>query len=130
MEGPDEAAASTAPVDRDFVERRRVIKNKILAVGRMAHLFSVLRWASQSLPVERIAYVFRQYLVVRSLSTYLSSKAYQALLNCPAAHSRLAPRASRTLSRHSIKRTFLLPRPHHMLDETDMVLLQTQVGYR
>ena len=37
------AAASTAPVDRDIAERRKVIKNKILAVGRMAHFFSLLR---------------------------------------------------------------------------------------
>ena len=37
------ASASTAPVDRDIAERRKVIKNKILAVGRMAHFFSLLR---------------------------------------------------------------------------------------
>ena len=36
-------APSAAPVDRDLVERRKVIKNKILAVGRMAHFFSLLR---------------------------------------------------------------------------------------
>ncbi len=36
-------AASAAPVDRDVAERRKVIKNKILAVGRMAHFFSLLR---------------------------------------------------------------------------------------
>jgi serine/threonine-protein phosphatase 2B catalytic subunit len=49
-EGTTGVVASVSPVDNDFVERRRVIKNKILAVGRMAHLFSVLRWASWSFP--------------------------------------------------------------------------------
>jgi hypothetical protein len=31
------------PVDRDKAERRKVIKNKILAVGRLSHMFSLLR---------------------------------------------------------------------------------------
>jgi hypothetical protein len=37
-------APSAAPADRDLAERRKVIKNKILAVGRMAHFFSLLRY--------------------------------------------------------------------------------------
>jgi len=42
----DSPTVSVAPVDRDFAERRnKVIKNKILAVGRMAHFFSLLRCA-------------------------------------------------------------------------------------
>jgi hypothetical protein len=36
-------APSAAPADRDLAEKRKVIKNKILAVGRMAHFFSLLR---------------------------------------------------------------------------------------
>ncbi len=40
MEGSDESAlASTAPVDRDVAERRKVTKNKILAVWRMGHFY-------------------------------------------------------------------------------------------
>jgi serine/threonine-protein phosphatase 2B catalytic subunit len=30
-------------VDREKAERRKVIKNKILAIGRLSHMFSLLR---------------------------------------------------------------------------------------
>lgn len=50
MEDTEEATASVIPVDHDFIERRRVIKNKILAVGRMTHLFSLLRFVSRPSP--------------------------------------------------------------------------------
>ncbi len=51
LEGSDgSAAASVAPVDRDVAERRKVIKNKTLAVGRMAHFFSLL-WCVLCVPL-------------------------------------------------------------------------------
>ena len=46
MEGSDgSAGASPAPVDRDLPKRRKVIQNKIIAVGCMLHFFSLLRYA-------------------------------------------------------------------------------------
>lgn len=43
-EGP---SPNVVAVDRDKAERRKVIKNKILAVGRISHMFSVLREESE-----------------------------------------------------------------------------------
>ena len=43
--GGSAGASAAAPIDRDLAERRKVIKNKILAVGRMSHFFSLLRCA-------------------------------------------------------------------------------------
>ena len=40
-ESADDPPPSVVPVNRD--KRRRVIKNKILAVGRLSHMFSLLR---------------------------------------------------------------------------------------
>jgi hypothetical protein len=45
-EQAEEPTASVVVVDRDRAERRKVIKNKILAVGRISHMFSVLRYAT------------------------------------------------------------------------------------
>jgi serine/threonine-protein phosphatase 2B catalytic subunit len=45
-ESSEEPASSAAVADRDRAERRKVIKNKILAVGRLSHMFSVLRYAT------------------------------------------------------------------------------------
>jgi serine/threonine-protein phosphatase 2B catalytic subunit len=45
-ESQEEPSSSVTVVDRDRAERRKVIKNKILAVGRISHMFSVLRYAT------------------------------------------------------------------------------------
>ena len=42
-ESANDPPPSVVPVDRDKAERRKVIKNKILAVGRLSHMFSLLR---------------------------------------------------------------------------------------
>ena len=45
MEGSDGSAGpSAALVDRDLAKRRKVIQNKIIAVGCMLHFFSLLRY--------------------------------------------------------------------------------------
>jgi len=46
-ESAEEPSSNVVTVDRDKVERRKVIKNKILAVGRISHMFSVLREESE-----------------------------------------------------------------------------------
>jgi serine/threonine-protein phosphatase 2B catalytic subunit len=49
-ESTEEPASSVVVADRDRAERRKVIKNKIRAIGRISHMFSVLRYASVYLP--------------------------------------------------------------------------------
>jgi serine/threonine-protein phosphatase 2B catalytic subunit len=45
-ESAEEPSPNVVTVDRDKAERRKVIKNKILAVGRISHMFSVLRYVT------------------------------------------------------------------------------------
>ena len=45
-ESAEESTLNVVPVDRDRAERRKVIKHKILAIGRISHMFSVLRYAT------------------------------------------------------------------------------------
>jgi len=45
-ESAGEPSSSVVAVDREKAERRKVIKNKILAVGRISHMFSVLRYVT------------------------------------------------------------------------------------
>jgi serine/threonine-protein phosphatase 2B catalytic subunit len=45
-ESAEEPSSNVVTVDREKAERRKVIKNKILAVGRISHMFSVLRYVT------------------------------------------------------------------------------------
>ena len=45
-ESAEGSSSNVVTVDRDKAERRKVIKNKILAVGRLSHMFSVLRYVT------------------------------------------------------------------------------------
>ncbi|KAI0297358.1 serine/threonine protein phosphatase calcineurin catalytic subunit Ppb1 [Russula brevipes] len=46
-EGSDDPTPSVTPMDRERAERRKVIKHKIMAVGRLSRMFSVLREESE-----------------------------------------------------------------------------------
>lgn len=48
-ESTEEPASNPVVTDRDRAERRKVIKNKIRAIGRLSHMWSVLRYASMCL---------------------------------------------------------------------------------
>jgi hypothetical protein len=99
------AAASTAPADRDLAERRKVIKNKILAVGRMAHIFSLLRCVCCAFPGQTLSRSRYIWITARSRNAYQSSRVSLARPGCRMERLHLAPRASRTLSRPSTTRT-------------------------
>jgi hypothetical protein len=104
-------APSAAPADRDLAERRKVIKNKILAVGRMAHFFSLLRCVVLRL-LSDIGEPYSPY-AARSRRGYRNSRVSQALQDCHTARSRSEPKVSRMPSRPSMTRT-----PHFILLDT------------
>jgi serine/threonine-protein phosphatase 2B catalytic subunit len=45
-ESTEKSASSVIPLDSDNAERRKAIKNVILAVGRISRIYSVLRCAA------------------------------------------------------------------------------------
>ena len=99
-EDPEDIDAEEAG---DSTERRRVIKNKILAVGKMAKVFAVLRCVTVTLTQT-------VYLILLTLSTgrrqneYPNSRIYPPRTTCHMAHWCLGRKVSRMQSRTSMMR--------------------------
>ena len=45
-ESAKEPSSNDVTIDRDNAERRKIIKNRVLAVGRISRVFSVLRYVT------------------------------------------------------------------------------------
>ena len=65
-ESAEEPSSNVVTVDREKAERRKVIKNKILAVGRISHMFSVLRYAIACLRYSFIGYTTNTFCFASS----------------------------------------------------------------
>ena len=88
-------------ISEESAERRKVIKNKILAVGRMSRVFALLRYVMQGFVMPRSAHAFS----VRSQRKSPNSKAFPVLPSCRTGPLRQARMASRMLSLASRTRT-------------------------
>lgn len=92
-----EVVVSPPPThSEDSHERRKVIKNKILAVGRMSRVFALLRSAVVFLVHPSLAHVVDY--PVRSPRRCQSSRVFLAQASCHMAHWLLVRKASRMLS--------------------------------
>jgi hypothetical protein len=93
----------TTPAD-DLAERRKVIKNKILAVGRVSRVFALLRWVF-SLALN-ISMVLICSLSVRSQRGCPSSRMFQDPPNCLMVLWRSVQKVSKMLLLTSTMRMF------------------------
>ena len=102
-------APSAAPADRDLVERRKVIKNKILAVGRMAHFFSLLRCVAAAAP-----FVVSTVLTVRQrgIGAGIGAQEYLGFVKTAIRHARA--RRRRNQERHQDLRRRVRPTPYSL----------------
>lgn len=91
----EEAIISPTTPSEESQERRKVIKNKILAVGRMSRVFALLRWVSFTVIASPFADPFN---TVRSRRRYQNSRVSLALLACHMVPLRWAQKVSRMLS--------------------------------
>ena len=106
----EEALVSPAPSE-DSQERRKIIKNKILAVGRMSRVFALLRYVSPS--KNRYDFSPDRY-PVRSQRKSLNSRVYRVLASYHMVHWPWVQKALRmpltaSRKRACIKHLHLLP---------------------
>ena len=100
-------APSAAPADRDLVERRKVIKNKILAVGRMAHFFSLLRCVTPLVYEMDLLTVWQ-----RGVGAGVRAQEYLGFVKTAIRHARA--RRRRNQERHQDLRRRVRPTPYSL----------------
>lgn len=100
--------ASAASIAEDSTERRTVIKSKIMAVGRMARVFALLRYVC-SLLLLLAAQSYLSGYPERNQKKSRNSRACRARTSFLMGHLHLARRGSRMLSVVSTTRMSLRP---------------------
>ena len=80
-EEKEEALISPTTSPEEHAERRKIIKNKILAVGRMARVFALLRFV-HSTALARGLTLICYYLLAKNQRKYLSSRVSPAPTSC------------------------------------------------
>lgn len=105
LEETDEDLAVPATPVEESAERRRVIKNKILAVGRMSRVFALLRYVRST-----ISFLFLTFSEERNPNVYQSSRVSLVRGRCLMVRWPLELKASRRLSPISTMRTLIPPR--------------------
>lgn len=80
-ESSDEETLTSPTRSEESIERRKVIKNKILAVGRMSRVFALLRYVT--FPHYPLIYYLSSSYVARSPRRCLNLRTFLALGSFP-----------------------------------------------
>lgn len=99
----DLALVSPAAAAEESAERRKVIKNKIMAVGRMARVFALLRCVFECTLHGDSELI---YMTERNRRKCLNSRAFLDQPSCPTERSHLDLKGSRMQSTDSTMRTW------------------------